>query len=307
MASKSPVLGFLLLVKLPSVLSLPLSQIGAPDLGTLSFAELAQETFRRILELGFLRGILVALFVLGCLVCLLICLLSGLAAYLGRHDTHVCDDKSETSRQNSEHEKVQLYCLDANKRDKQMATKSEGITVVEEEIHFLQQPQPRSRISQLILGRQLSPMTQLQIHTSSPSPIMETELSSSPSISPSPSPSRNDRTTSSLQPRSVPLRSALSKSPPPPHRFSRAQIFLFGRRRSSPSSSPKSVRWADELQLSLTASLELDIRPLDSDFEADIGLGRAEPADDLDLPSAPTSITAAGADVVQESLLALAS
>lgn len=262
MSTKSSLTGFLLLLAIPRGLTYPIPRISASDVGALSFTELAQETFRRILELGFLRGILASLLVLGCLVCLLICVLSGLAAYLRRNDRQLWEKSGGSQEKNSEPEKAQLYSKKGESRHCPQDNPS-------------LQPQPESRVARYILGHRSSPVTRIRIHTSS-----LWQKATDPPSSPS-SPSRNSSNNPSPRSPSTPLRSALSKSPSSPCRFSRAQIFFLGRRRSGPSTSPKSVRWADQLQVSVTASVELSFDPVDPESEADIGLRRAD-GDNLD-------------------------
>ncbi|EXJ76874.1 hypothetical protein A1O3_10519, partial [Capronia epimyces CBS 606.96] len=253
MATKSPILGLLLLFAVPRVLTSPISQIRTPDVGVLSFAELAQQTFRQILELGFLRGVLASLMVLGCLVCLLICILSGLATYLRRNETQLWD-KPDGIQQHSAQEKMQIYSRD------------EGSSQFPEQTRHLRRPKSRSRIIQYLFRHHFSPVAKINIRTSS-SLRKATSLPLPPSSS-----SRSPGTTSSPPSPSTPLRSALSKSPPPPRRFSKAQFFLFRTARSSLSPSPKSVRWADQLQVAVMADIEMNIQSLDPEFETDIGL-----------------------------------
>lgn len=254
---RSPLSLLAIACPLPPVLASPVHRISSPEMGTLSFSELAEQTVRRILELGFTRGILSSLLILGSLVCLLICALAGLGAYLRRHDTYL----SEKARMRDRYE------------GKQQEMKSNIFATCQ----F--RPRTRTRLSRYIFTGPSSPVTRINIHASSiPRKIVTTPLST-----PSKLPNISTRVSSS--PQTSPLRSALSKSTRP--RVSRTHSFFFPSRRRSSPVSPKSVRWADQIAVSVTATVEMSVRGGDGekeqatlDAEMDIGsqtVGEKEP------------------------------
>ncbi|KAL2401733.1 hypothetical protein ABEF93_008113 [Exophiala dermatitidis] len=275
-SSKHIICSLVLLVTAPTVLTYPIAHahahVGTPELGALSFAELTQHTFRRILELGFLRGVVVSLLVLGSLVCLLICVLSILATYLGRHDTHHQSQQVEQDNGVAVQEKAAPHHYGETKRAIG-AIHNEHIQ--RQQLQLGQSLPPRRGIIRYILGQDHHPIIRINtIHTSNSSPRNPTPKSITTTTT-------TTTTTSSPRSTSTPklkLRSALSKSPPPqqPRLFStRAQSFLFGQRRSSPQ-SPKSVRWADELQISLITTTPTSTT-VEMEFETDIGLSSPSP------------------------------
>lgn len=242
------------------VLASPTPRISSPEIDTLSFFELAQQTFQRILELGFLRGIVFSLLILGCLVLLLICVLGGLATYLRRNDTNM-REKLEVDQFEKEPD-----------RDNPFSTTDKKKSNTHEACNF--RPQTRDRISRYILSHPNTyPVTKINVRPS-PRRANTTIKPSSPSTS-SYSPSSPQTPTT--------LRSALSKSPPRTRRFSSTQSFVFGfPRRASRTPSPKSVRWADQIQVSVAATVQMSLcsaetRVLaEADTEMDIGIRGAE-------------------------------
>ncbi|KIW55254.1 hypothetical protein PV05_07548 [Exophiala xenobiotica] len=257
MASNRRVYHFLLVVMLAlfhHALASPVPRISSPEIGALSFAELFLQTFRRILELGFLQGVAIALLVLGCLVCLLICVLCALAAYIDRNDTAVWDKDLE--------------------RNDQRYSSSE-------KRNHSRNDSPENRGRKSYYADRPSPITKISIHAS-PSPRRTTPQSS---------PSKPQRQNSRSRSPTTPLRSALSKSP------SRRESIFFGLKRSSRPSSPKSVRWADELGVSVLATVQIKTAEDGAEIEIDIGMSshqqpyETELGDDSwrDTPAAYTS------------------
>ncbi|KAK5269259.1 hypothetical protein LTR99_010097 [Exophiala xenobiotica] len=238
MASNKHVYHFLLLAMLAIVqqtLASPIPRISSPEIGALSLAELFLQTFRRILELGFLQGVAIALLVLGCLVCLLICVLCALAAYVDRNNTTIWDkDLERKDHRHSSNEKRN------HSRD--------------------EEPENRGRKS--YYAERPSPITKISILAST-SPRKTTPQST---------PSKFQRQNSRSPSPTTPLRSALSKSP------SRKESFFFGLRRSSRPSSPKSVRWADELGVSVLATVQIKTAEDGAEIEIDIGMSRHQQA-----------------------------
>lgn len=200
----------------------PIPKTFSQDIGQLSFSELAQQTLRRILDLGFTRGILSSLLIIGCLVCILICVLCVLAAYVER-----CDPDGACCQRQS---RAEDHISPAHEKALQSPNQLDSFSSPKDH-----------RIYRYSLSSPSSPLTKITIHTSS---VRQTKSAKTSSI-----PSAPEMT------RSAPLRSALSRSPT---RFQHAQSLLFGtRRRQSPSNSAKSVRWADEIQISIIARVDI--------------------------------------------------
>ncbi|EXJ61529.1 hypothetical protein A1O7_01957, partial [Cladophialophora yegresii CBS 114405] len=204
-----------------------------PEADTLSFTELAQKAFLRILELGFIRGVVVSLFILCALVCLLIGTLQALAAYLHHHDTKLWET----------YEEIQA-CADVEK-EVQEAADSRRSSVIEEFRRYNLQCQKQSRTSRYIMANPSTPITNINVHTSP----RRDAVATSP-YSPS-----ETRFLTPIRPTSTPLRSALSKSPPSSKCLLSARSYLFGSRSTSTSTcltpSPKYVRWADQIHISI--------------------------------------------------------
>lgn len=222
----------------------PIPQIFSPQIGQLSFAELIQQSLCRVFNRGFI-GILYALLIFACLLCTLICVFCALRA-------------------NVEHRRLSLQL------DESLQYSDKEDTAEQTSRAYEFRPRTETRLSRYILGsptaKTSSPVTKITIHASSVRKSKTTPPSSPPSFSS----------------RSTPLRSALSKSPPP-SQFSTTQTFLFGtRRRSSPSSSPKSVRWADDIQVSVFTTLELSTNDHD---EFDLGTPSAIPSQPYSMKS----------------------
>ena len=218
---------------------------------------------------------------LGLLVCLLVGSLRALAAYLDHHDTKLWEEYEET-----------------NAFDDEGKVRSETIcrlwsTVEDRAACTLRHERP-SRGSRYMLSHPSTPVTKINIHTS-PRRAAVIASSSSPSKSGSPT---------AIGSPSTPLRSALSRSPPSSKRFSSAQSFFFGPRRSTSTTtsrpSPKSVRWADQIHVSVTPTAEMSVQKegadeLQTSHEAEmdiatrtIGSRNHRPSDVLDIFQAPT-------------------
>ncbi|KAK4943353.1 hypothetical protein LTR10_017027 [Elasticomyces elasticus] len=230
---------------LHQALASPVARISAPKTDALSFAELIVRTFQRILDLGFLQGVLSTLLIVGCLVGLLICGLCALVNYMRHVDTGEMYENVGIS------ESGELYFSKHEKR-----------------------------------GRDDSSVTKISIHTSS---------SPRHVLPPSNAPSRSSRTASPSRSLSPPLRSALSKSPSPARR---RQLTFFGSRTSSPTGSSKSVRWADEIQVSVIATfVDSHTSEKVAEVEMDIGVSRYEKAADLeDSTDVPPAYNVAASD-----------
>ncbi|KAK5449399.1 hypothetical protein LTS15_008943 [Exophiala xenobiotica] len=238
MASNKHVYHFLLLAMLAIVqhtLASPIPRISSPEIGAMSLAELFLQTFRRILELGFLQGVAIALLVLGCLVCLLICVLCALAAYIDRNNTTIWDKDLE--RNDHRHSSDEKRNHSRNESPENRGRKS----------YYAERPSPIRKIS---------------IHASTP------PQKTTPPSSPAKFQRQNSRSPSPT----TPLRSALSKSPP------RRESFFFSLRRSSRPTSPKSVRWADELGVSVLATVQIKTAEDGAEIEIDIGMSRHQQA-----------------------------
>ncbi|KAL6240936.1 hypothetical protein RBB50_012195 [Rhinocladiella similis] len=270
MAPRTPAYSTLLLVLAFAPqhgLTSPVPQIISPELGSLSLSELFLQTFQRILKLGFVQGVVSALLILGCLVCMLICVLCALAAYFDRNDKGRWDrDRDRDLELNDDY----VYSSPHEKRHANLRTGS---------------PIRRGRKA-YYLGRE-PVVTKISVVAS---PFSRRPKSSASSPSPPPSPPRyhpqNVRTSS---PPATPLRSALSKSPSPPcHRHS----LFFGVKRSPSSSSPKSVRWADELGVSVLATVQVTNRREGADWEIDIGMARPQSTSAIEDSSTSTSTDA---------------
>ncbi|KEF56593.1 uncharacterized protein A1O9_06782 [Exophiala aquamarina CBS 119918] len=224
------------LLPIRHVMASPIPQIFSPEMGQLSFAELIQQSLRRILERGFVGGILYSILILGCLICALICVFCALWAILERRDSSF---------------QVGRRTLFSDKNG----------TTHEASPTYKYRPQTETRLSRFVLSspssKTTSPATKITIRASSVRKSKTTPPSSPPPSS------------SSLS-RSTPLRSALSKTPP--SQPSTTQSFFFGsRRRSSPASSPKSVRWADDIEVSIFTTVEMKVgNDVDPD-EFDLG------------------------------------
>ncbi|KAJ9645503.1 hypothetical protein H2204_001083 [Knufia peltigerae] len=252
MASRSTVYGTLLVVLACAPqpgLTGPVPQIIHPDLGSLSLSELFLQTFRRIMELGFVQGVVSALLILGCLICMLICVLCALAAYFDRND------KGRWDRNDLELNDDYVYSSPREKRH------ADG--------NSTSSPVRRGRKAHHCLSRQQPVVTKISVVAS---PFSCRRKASSP-----PSPPRyhpqNNRTSS---PPVTPLRSALSKSPSPP--CQRHSVYLGVKRSPSSSASPKSVRWADELGVSVLATVQVTNSSSHegTDWEIDIGMTRPQ-------------------------------
>ncbi|KAH0847820.1 hypothetical protein FOPE_01008 [Fonsecaea pedrosoi] len=196
----------------------------------------AQETFYRIIEIGFVKGILISLLVLGSLVCLLIGALGGLAVYLRHHDTKLWEGHGELyvfEGGKDEDEEVDISCVKNN-------SKRSGLRYSDKS-----QLQSQSRTSRYLSSNLSVPVTRISIYGS---PRRMSTTKSDPSAKPW-------TTRGSVQNAIGPLRSALSRSPPLLKGSPRGQLPLSSETRSrrismsSTSPTPKSVRWADEIQM----------------------------------------------------------
>lgn len=230
-------------------LAAPTPRISSPEIGALSFADLALQTFRRILELGFLRGVLSSLLILCCLVCLLICALYALSACLGHNDTKLWDRMEEVDLQEN-----------AN----------ESLPPKGEKGQLFHQQTQQNQAPQYHLSRHAAWITKIKTHVS---PLHQGRTT------PTKPRARSSHPDTPSQPTPTTLRSALSKSPPPLRRLSRIQCLFASPRGGSPTTSPKSVRWADEIQVAVLATVELSFQhsrsgSTDSIPEMDIGLSR---------------------------------
>lgn len=242
------------LLPIRHVMASPIPQIFSPEMGQLSFPELIQQSLRRILDRGFVGGILYSLLIFGCLICTLICVFCALWVNVERRDVS----------------------LQGEERG-QYSDKDRGTDQTFRSYQF--RPRTQSRLSRYVLSspssKTPSPVTKITIHASS--------VRKSKTTPPS-SPSHSTSPCSSSQ--STPLRSALSKSPP--SRLSTTQSFFFGtRRRSSPASSPKSVRWADDIQVSVF-TVEMSVSNDVNQDEFDIGT--TSPVDETDAMNASTGV-----------------
>ncbi|KAI1609527.1 hypothetical protein EDD36DRAFT_73773 [Exophiala viscosa] len=270
-----------MLALLQHALASPVARIATPKTDALSFAELVIRTFRRILDLGFLQGIVSSLLILGCLVGLLICALCALANYM-RHT-----NAGELYENVGISESGNLFFTKHEKRGRDVSNLSQSPS------------QNRSRISRYLLSRQDSPVTKINIHTTS---------SRRQFLAPSDAHSRSSRTISPSRSLSRPLRSALSKSPSPARR---RQLTFFGSRTASPNGTSKSVRWADEIQVAVIATV-VDVHTSETvaEVEMDIGLSRYEKAVEVDASTdAPPAYNIAANDITldtQETEKALA-
>ncbi|KIV81492.1 hypothetical protein PV11_03676 [Exophiala sideris] len=253
---------------LHQALASPVARISTSKTDALSFAELIVRTFQRILDLGFLQGVLSTLLIVGCLVGLLICGLCALVNYMRHVDTGELYDNVGIS------ESGELFFTKHEKRGRDVSSLS------------FSHPQNRSRISRYLLSRQDSSVTKISIHTSS---------SPRHVLPPSNAPSRSSRTASPSRSLSPPLRSALSKSPSPARR---RQLTFFGSRTPSPTGSSKSVRWADEIQVSVIATfVDSHTSEKVAEVEMDIGLSRYEKAIDVeDSTDAPPAYNVAASN-----------
>ncbi|KIW30731.1 uncharacterized protein PV07_02435 [Cladophialophora immunda] len=232
-----PLLFVFVLFCCQKVLSSPVPQIIEPDPGPLSFLELVQTTLYRIIEVGFLKGILTSLLVLECLVCLLIGALSGLAAYLRHHDTKLWERHEE------------LYVFEDGKNEEEESSPVERhMNGSGHRNNDTSPSQTPSRISRYLSRNTSIPVTKISIHaspcrTSTTNSVLSNSVLSAPAWIP--------RTPIRSPVR--PLRSALSKSPPSSRRTVPFQTPLFGSSEVSVSSTsppnPKSVHWADEVQM----------------------------------------------------------
>lgn len=231
----TPTLGYLFALILschPSLAS-PVPEIFPPEAETLSFTELTQKAFLRILELGLFRGVAVLLLILAFLTCLLIGTLRALAIYLHRYDTQLWET----------YEEVDHYKEDEKDTGNEAVCRRSSIIDERRPCNF--RPQTQSRVNRYILSNPSTPVTRINVHAWS----RRAAVTTSP---PSPCQSRSSGV---IRSPSSSLRSALSKSP---------QSFLFSseRVRSSigSSPSPKSVRWADQLHASVTSTLEMSMQ-----------------------------------------------
>ena len=213
----------------------PVPKIFSPEIGQLSFLELVQQAAHRTVELGFTRGILASLLVLGSLACALICVLSALAAYMQRRDIIIAGRVGYYYQESEQEEYLGGFPISASSKDMSQF-----------------KPLTQTRLSRYILSSSpsptASPITKITIHASS---------------------SRGTRDTSLSSPLSSPLRSALSRSPP--SRLKTGKLFFFGTRRRASPSSPKSVRWADEIQISVFTSVGMEVENGLEVDEFDIG------------------------------------
>lgn len=243
-------IAFVLLAR--HAMATPIPKTFSQDIGQLSFSELTQQTLRRILDLGFTRGILSSLLVIGCLVCILICVLCVLAAYVER-----CDLDGPCCQRQSQ---AEGHMTPAHEKALQSPNHLNSFSSPEDH-----------RICRYSLSSPSSPLTKITIHTSS---VRKTKTAKTSSI-----PSGPEMTAS------PPLRSALSKSPT---RFQHARSLLFGtRRRQSPPGSAKSVRWADEIQISIIARVEIAFdkeAAWGARTECDVGTVGIDEADPYALP-----------------------
>ncbi|KIW86691.1 uncharacterized protein Z519_12677 [Cladophialophora bantiana CBS 173.52] len=227
------------------VLASPASQVIQPDTGPLSLFELVQKTFHRIVEVGFLRGILTWLLILGCLVCLLIGVLNGLAAYLRRHDPKLWEQHDEINTFEGEKDE-----------EEEPASSSVGKRLNRPDTEHTDklQSQCQSRISRYLASNPSIPITKISIRASPRRPPTTTCALSAPSWSSPRTPTRTPVT---------PLRSALSKSPASSRQSSRVRTLVLESTSVSTGRtgypSPKSVHWADEIQGHTGPQIEIDI------------------------------------------------
>ncbi|ETI27091.1 hypothetical protein G647_09773 [Cladophialophora carrionii CBS 160.54] len=223
-------------------LASPVPEIFSPEADTLSFTELAQKAFLRILELGFIRGILVSLLILCALVCLLIGTLRVLAAYLHHHDTKLWETYEEVHA-----------CADGEKEVQDEAD-CRRASVIDECQPYNLQCQKQSRNSRYIMANPSTPITKINVHA----------FPRRAAVVMSPYSPSETRFLNPIRSTSTPLRSALTKSPPSSKRLPSARSYLFGPRSTSTSTcltpSPKSVRWADQIHVSITSTLEMSVR-----------------------------------------------
>lgn len=232
------------LLPIRHVMASPIPPIFSPEMGQLSFPELIQQSLRRILDRGFVGGILYSLLIFGCLIFTLICVFCALWANFERRDSslHVEERDQYSDKNGASHEVPRTYKF---------------------------RPRTETRLSRYVLSspssKTASPVTKITIRASS-----VRKSKTTPPSSPSPSPSSSSRST--------PLRSALSKTPP--SKLPTTQSFFFGsRRRPSPASSPKSVRWADDIQVSVFTTVEMNVgNDVDQD-EFDLGTPIANPVE----------------------------
>lgn len=193
-----------------------------------------------MLELGFLRGVAVVLLIFGCLVGLLVGTLRGIAAYLHRHDTKLWERYEE------------LYVFDDDEKEDEGDLAGRHPNVSNDVQTY---NSSSGRASRYMSANPSTPITKINAHAS---PRRAAVVASS-----SGSPSKMGCMSSVTSP-ATPLRSALSRSPPPSSRFSSAQAFFFGTRPASPvgspASSPKSVRWADQVHISVISTVEMSVQ-----------------------------------------------
>ncbi|OCT49511.1 hypothetical protein CLCR_07407 [Cladophialophora carrionii] len=231
-----------LMFMLPWALASPVPEIFPPEADTLSFAELAQKAFLRILELGFIRGVVVSLSILGALVCLLIGTLRALAAYLHHHDTRLSEAYEE------------VHACAGGEKEVQDEADCRRASVIEECQPCSLQRLKQSRNSRYIIANPSTPITKVNVHA----------FPRRAAVVMSPYSPSETRFLTPVRSTSTPLRSALSKSPPSSKRLSDARSYLSGPRSTSTSTclmpSPKSVRWADQIHVSITSTLEMSVR-----------------------------------------------
>jgi hypothetical protein len=204
-------------------------EIFSPQADGLTMTELLAKAAVRILELGFLRGIVVCIIILSCLICLLIGVLRLLAAYLQRHDLQLWDIHEERAPGEGCEEKGHHWWssrTSAERRPRSFRAQTE------------------TRITRYIQCGTPTPVTRINIHAS-PRRALTTLTGHQSQVQ--------------SMSTSTPLRSVLSKSPTSLKQISAdSNVPLIPREAnlSPPTSpSPKSVRWADEIkfQPSLTA------------------------------------------------------
>ena len=237
------------------VAAMPVPEIFPPKSDGLSLTELAEKAFGRILELGLLQGIGISLLILGSLFLLLVGSLRVLSLYLTYHDTKFWNPYED---------------IDASEDDLHVSTLRRTHVLAERPVSTWQNHLQR-RGSRYIASNPSTPVTKINLRVS---PRRAAVIASpcSPSIS---------IPLAQVNSSSPPLRSALSKSPISSKRCSDTGIFFFGLEKddSSPGSmsSPKCVRWADDLYFSVRSTIETCVQknktenlPMSTEAEVDI-------------------------------------
>ncbi|KIW19026.1 hypothetical protein PV08_03316 [Exophiala spinifera] len=251
MAGRTPVYSTLLVVLAFAPqpgLTAHVPQIISPGWGSLSFSEMFLQAFQSILDLGFVQGVVSGLLILGCLTCLLICVLCALAAYFDRVDKGRWDKDLELNED---------YVSSSPPHTKRHSNRTSRSIRRGRKSHYLSRPPVVTKISVVA-----SPFS------------CQSELSSS-SSPPSPPRYHSQDVRTSTSPPTTPLRSALSNSPPP---TCQRRSLVLGVKRTPSSGSPKSVRWADELGVAVLATVQVTSSREGPDWEIDIGMTRPQSA-----------------------------